>query len=164
MLTEQGIIGVDTLLKEAFETDAESQLVKTLRSQDRLVAEHLLPLEDDESELLAYIAYTDVSFEKGEAEDILALGPMAVSPGAQRQGIGLEFLQHSLDALREDGIMAVILLGHTDFYRQAGFQAASDFGLTFGQAEEHFMAIELRPGALKNVSGKVLYDDAFYSL
>ena len=51
MLPVEAQEAVDKLLKAAFETDAEAGLVKTLRNADALAAEHLLPLDEDESEL-----------------------------------------------------------------------------------------------------------------
>ena len=161
------IEAIDTMLCEAFDGDFEAKLVKSLRDKDLLIAEHILPLseeEEEDSDILAYIGYTEVEVESGDA-DILGLGPMAVARNAQGNGIGLDFLTFSIEAMREEGVDAIVLLGHTGFYSKAGFRPAADFGLMFGGDQAHedaFMAIELRPGALSGCSGKITYAPDFY--
>ena len=159
---------IDTLLKDTFETDMEATLVKNLRGKDEIVAEHLLPLNDDEdeTELLAYIGYTDVEVEGGDDKLILGLGPMAVKGSEQRKGVGIEFLAHSIDAMKEAGVDAIVLLGHTGFYSHAGFRPAADYGLIFSDdnadMNDAFMVLELKDDALEGCSGKVTYPADFY--
>lgn len=164
VMPEEAVEAIDLMLHHAFDTDVEAKLVKKLRAQDLLVAEHILPVSDEDNAILAYIGYTEVEVENGDA-DILGLGPMAVAIDAQGNGIGLDFLNFSIDAMREEGVDAIVLLGHTGFYSKAGFRPAADFGLTFGgdpAQEDAFMAIELQPGALSDCSGKITYASDFY--
>lgn len=164
-MPEDIIEAVDQVLRDAFERDFEAKLVKKLRAQDLLVAEHILPVSEEDNEILAYIGYTEVSVENGGDIDILGLAPMAVTPNAQGSGVGLDFLKYSLDAMAEEGVEAVVLLGHKDFYSKAGFRLATDFSLKFSDDpahEEAFMAIELREGALSDCSGIITYASDFY--
>ena len=56
----------------------------------------------------------------------------------------------------------VVVLGNPRFYSRFGFSPASDYGLgnEYG-ADEHFMAMELREGALAEVIGMVKYQPEF---
>lgn len=159
------IEAVDQVLLDAFERDYESKLVKKLRAQDLLVAEHILPVSEEDNEILAYIGYTQVRVDGCEDFDILGLAPMAVAPNAQGNGVGLDFLLYSIEAMAEEGVDAILLLGHKDFYSKAGFRLAKEFNLKFSDDpiyEDAFMAIELTEGSLSGCSGMVTYASDFY--
>ncbi|MGH1575650.1 GNAT family N-acetyltransferase [Planktotalea sp.] len=49
------------------------------------------------------------------------LGPMAVSPARQRQGIGSALIKAGLDALKAQGVAQVFVLGDPGYYSRAGF-------------------------------------------
>lgn len=164
VMPEEAVEAIDLMLHNAFDTDFEAKLVKKLRVQDLLIAEHILPVSDEDDAILAYIGYTEVEVEHGD-DDILGLGPMAVAIEAQGNGVGIDFLNFSIEAMRDEGVDAIVLLGHTGFYSKAGFRPAAEFGLKFGGDPAHedaFMAIELRPGALSGCSGKITYAPDFY--
>lgn len=59
----------------------------------------------------------------------LGLGPMAVIPEFQRQGIGRKLIHASLAECRAGGCELVVVLGSTDYYGRFGFVPASRFGL-----------------------------------
>ena len=164
-MPEDVIEAVDQVLRDAFERDFEAKLVKKLRAQGLLDAEHILPVSEEDNETLAYIGYTQVRIDGCDDIDVLGLGPMAVAPNAQGSGVGLDFLKYSLEAMAEEGVDAVVLLGHKDFYNKAGFRLATEFNLKFSDDpiyEDAFMAIELTKGSLSNCSGIVTYASDFY--
>lgn len=53
----------------------------------------------------------------------VALAPMAVLPGHQRQGIGGILVRNGLGRLRETGEQMVLVLGNPDYYPRFGFSA-----------------------------------------
>ena len=59
-----------------------------------------------------------------------ALGPMAVRPAYQRQGIGSQLVAQGLERLREQGCPFVVVIGHPEFYPRFGFEPAAALGLT----------------------------------
>jgi len=68
--------------------------------------------------------------------------------------------------VQEIGAGAVVVLGHSDYYPRFGFTAAVKFGIGCGYdvPAEAFMALELRPGYLRDASGMVKYLAAFDNL
>ncbi len=159
------IESVDQLLLDAFEQDFEAKLVKKLRAQGLMDAEHILPVSEEDDEILAYIGYTRVHIDGCDELDILGLAPMAVAPNAQGSGVGLDFLIYSISAMAEEGVDAIVLLGHKEFYSKAGFRPATEFNLKFSDDpayEDAFMSIELTEGSLSNCSGIVTYAPDFY--
>ncbi|WP_417461094.1 GNAT family N-acetyltransferase [Kordiimonas sp.] len=151
---------IDSLLRANFPTEFEANLVRKLRTAERMCAEHGLW---DKGALVGYIGYSRVHIEGMDSKrEIWGLGPMAVDTEHQRQGIGGKFLQESLAAIEAD---ALVLLGHTSFYNKVGFQPAADFGLTYSDNDAqnaHFMALECWKGALEGHAGRVVYERVFY--
>jgi putative acetyltransferase len=92
----------------------------------------------------------------------LALAPMAVLPAFQKQGIGSALVRNGLELCRELGHRIVIVLGHPNFYPRFGFSAklAEALSSPFGGGES-WMALELAPGALGGVAGRVQYPPPF---
>jgi putative acetyltransferase len=55
------------------------------------------------------------------------------------------------------------VLGHTGFYPRFGFSKAKDYGLDNEyNASDAFMVMELRGGALEEISGLVKYAPEFH--
>lgn len=97
----------------------------------------------------------------GRAVKALALAPMAVRPGLQKQGIGSRLIAAALDGAKGAGAQAVIVLGHPDYYPRFGFSAALARHLVSPFSGDAFMALELVPGALAGRQGAVSYPSAF---
>ncbi len=97
----------------------------------------------------------------GRVVKALALAPMAVRPGLQKQGIGGRLIAAALQEARDAGAEAVIVLGHPDYYPRFGFSAALARNLASPFSGEAFMALELVPGALVGERGSVSYPAAF---
>jgi putative acetyltransferase len=95
------------------------------------------------------------------AVSAVALAPLAVSPEQQCRGVGGQLIRHGLDWLRERGEQVVIVLGHPAYYSRFGFSSDRARSLASPFPAEAFMALELLPGALDGMRGRVRYPDAF---
>ncbi|MFC0627125.1 GNAT family N-acetyltransferase [Kribbella deserti] len=75
----------------------------------------------------------------------LILGPCAVLPAYQGQGVGGAVIRTALAAARRQGHRFVVLLGHADYYPRFGFEPAEPFGISFPNVESgpHLMALAL---------------------
>ena len=154
---------VHRLLCNAFPEDAEARLVQALRKQ----ASPLLSLVAEQDDLLCgHILFSPVSLNSAGDSLIMGLAPMAVEPGQQSRGIGSQLVNAGLSACRDLGAIAVVVLGHPDYYPRFGFRVASEFGLScdYEVPDEAFMALELRPGSLDRLSGTVQYHPCFDTL
>jgi putative acetyltransferase len=96
---------------------------------------------------------------------VLGLGPLAVSPQAQRAGVGSALMHAVLGAADALGAPLVVLLGHTDYYPSFGFRTASELGIVSPVAEwgAHFQA---RPMAAYDptIRGRFRYAAPFNDL
>jgi putative acetyltransferase len=91
----------------------------------------------------------------------VALAPMAVLPGHQRQGVGGRLIRSGLDLLRDRGEQIVIVLGHPDYYPRFGFSTDKARALESPFPPHAFLATELSVNALGGIHGKVRYPVAF---
>jgi putative acetyltransferase len=115
-------------------------------------------------ELVGHVLFTRVvvATQKGEAE-LLGLGPVAVLPAKQHQGIGTMMISGSLEHLRALHHRGVVVVGGPGYYRRFGFIQADRWGLQWETEvpKDNFMALELTPGALTGISGVVRYRPEF---
>jgi putative acetyltransferase len=149
------------LNRAAFGQPGEADLVDELRTQGALTISLVAEVEEL---VVGHIAFSPMQVEQQpQPGKALGLGPMAVAPAFQRQGVGMEMLLAGLDACRDFGADIVLVLGHPDFYSKVGFAPASRFGLQceFPAPDEAFMALELVDGKLNHYSGVAYYHPAF---
>lgn len=143
--------------KLAFGQDNEARFVDAIRCSDSYVQDLSLVAEKD-GEIVGHILFT-IQPIAGKDGDFTALmlAPVAVKPGYQRQGIGSKLLTEGLKACKEKGYTAVIVVGHPEYYPKFGFREARALGIeaSFPVPDEAFMALELVPGSLKDVSGTI---------
>jgi len=144
----------------AFEQDAEARLVDALREggfvQLSLIAEQA-------SQVVGHILFSDLPIiTVAGTVPALALAPMAVLPGFQRQGISSALVRKGLEECRQRGHRIVVVLGHPDYYPRFGFSPKLAASLDFPfSGREAFMTLELVPGALNGVAGRVQYPPPF---
>ena len=143
----------------AFGRPDEANLVENLRNEGVVLASLIAELE---SLLIGHILFSRMAIEtSARSIPAVALAPMAVLPEHQRKGIGGRLIRQGLDLLGQRGEEIVIVLGHPDYYPRFGFSTAKARGLESPFPPEAFHALELRPGALQDVQGKVRYPAAF---
>lgn len=154
---------------QAFDRPDEADLIDALRKADHplisLVAvESSIREKQIPDRVIGHILFSPVTIHSTSAvSSATALGPLAVLPEYQGQGIGSQLVEAGLEACREAGEGLVFVLGHPGYYSRFGFEAARPLGLAW----EHnapagsFMVKELSAGALAGHNGVVRYLPAF---
>ena len=144
----------------AFETPAEANLVDALRKQARPIVSLVAELDDS---VVGHIMFSPVTLSSHPDLKLMGLAPVAVMPKYQRKGIGAALVQAGLEKCKQLGFIAVVVLGHPEYYPRFGFVPSSRFGINseYDVPENVFMVMEIRPGALTGVNGIVKYHKAF---
>lgn len=150
---------IAALNRAAFGGEDEVGIIERLRGDD-LVAVELVAVRA--GAIVGHILLSELpTTMDGRPVSALALAPMAVLPGQQKQGTGGRLIEAALDEGRRLGYAAVIVLGHPDYYPRFGFSAALASKLASPFSGEAFMALELAPDALAGQAGTVTYPPAF---
>jgi predicted N-acetyltransferase YhbS len=87
----------------------------------------------------------------------LLLGPIAIHPTRQGEGLGAALMMHTLDHARALGWRRVILVGDEPYYRRFGFTREAALDLDFPKPVNlnRLLAKELVEGAMAGVAGMV---------
>jgi predicted N-acetyltransferase YhbS len=146
------IAAVEHLNDLGFGTDRKSRTVWRLRQGP--VAAGLAFVADDpiDGRVLATIRFWQVSVGKGASA--VLLGPLAVCPSMQGQGIGRALVAHGLQAAREGGWDICLVSGEPSYYLPFGFEAAPPYGFEMpGPVKAGWLQVrDLRAGALEALS------------
>ncbi len=145
----------EALLDRCFgRTQRRRKTVETFR-RGRLPAAGLSFALRDGNDLLGTVRLWDVV--AGDAGPALLLGPIAIAPERQGEGLGQLLMRHALDAARAQGHAAVLLVGDAAYYARFGFSAEAVRDLTLpGPVERtRFVGLAFKPEALANATGPV---------
>jgi len=152
----------------AFPTDAEARLLDALRAAgDCDPARSFVAVVD--GTVVGHALLTAMILERPDgtrdADRIVALGPVAVTPEWQRRGIGGELVRAVLAQAVREGAAAVVLLGHPTYYPRFGFRPAREQGLlpTASWPDAAWMACRL-PAWTPLDAGVVHYARAFMEM
>jgi predicted N-acetyltransferase YhbS len=87
--------------------------------------------------------------------EALLLGPVAVHPTHQGEGLGRYLIQGGLERAGAQGWERVMLVGDAPYYGRFGFTRLSGVEMPPPTNPERVLGLELRPGAWDHVTGKV---------
>ena len=152
--------------REAFGEEDEAILVRNLLNDSSAhPTVSLIAVQDEKA--VGHILFTAAQLE-GSPDNLVVslLGPLAVLPPWQKQGVGGMLIRKGLMLLEQAGTDLVFVLGHPDYYPRHGFQPAGRQGLDapYPIAEKDaaaWMVQALRPGLLGSVCGEVNCADMF---
>jgi putative acetyltransferase len=150
--------------EQAFHGSDEADLVEALR-RAQACAVSLVAICDEQ--VVGHVLFSPVSVASDDASfPAVALGPMAVLPTHQNQGIGSELVRRGLEECQRLGHEVVFVLGHPNFYPRFGFAPTQRYNIRceYDVPDEVFMVAELRAGALAGRTGIVKYRPEFSSV
>lgn len=116
----------------------EPGIVTNLRNSGALA---LSAVAEDDGVVVGHIAYSEVLID-GQNRGWYGLGPVAVAPTRQGQGIGSVLIRQSIAELREQGARGIALAGEPEFYKRFGFRNDSTLTL-HGVLPQYFLVLPL---------------------
>lgn len=138
-----------------FAAGDEAELVATLRAEGALTVSLVAELDGS---VIGQIAFSPARPADGSA-GWSALGPVAVLPAHQGQGIGSRLVREGLRFLAESGAVGCILTGDPAYYARFGFCLAPG-NAPPGEPAEYFMVKALGGGV---PAGPIRFHEAFGS-
>jgi len=155
------IEAIRVLNQQAFGQLLEGRLVDALRSNRGFILSLVAALND---EIVGHILFSP-AIVRSDREQIsgAGLGPMAVLPEHQRQGIGGKLIEAGKQKLRDLGCPFVVVVGHPEYYPRFGFEPASRYGIRceWDVPDDVFMMLIMDQSRMAGVSGLAEYRREF---
>jgi putative acetyltransferase len=148
------------LNQRAFGQNQEADIVDALRSNGGALLSLVATVN---GQVLGHIMYSPISVGGLRGA---ALGPMAVLPELQRQGIGGKLVEAGNRRIEQGGCPFIIVVGHPEFYPRFGFKPARARGITceWDLPDDVFMVLVLDEAEMEGVSGLAKYRNEFSSV
>ena len=143
---------VEALYDQCFGPGRTALSSYRLRDGVPTVAALCLILRDDDGMLAAAIRYWPA--EAG-GEDVLLLGPIAVHPTRQGEGLGALLINESLAEARRLGWERAMLVGDAPYYARFGFEKLPDIVMPPPTTPDRVLGLALKAGAWAGVAGPV---------
>jgi len=152
------IAAVREVNRRAFEQEQESNIVDALRTNGGVLLSLVATLDD---RVVGHIMYSPVSVS--DMRSGVALGPMAVLPEHQRQGIGTRLIEAGNRKIKDAGYSFIIVVGHPEYYPRFGFRPASEYGIKceWEVPDDVFMVLILDQAKMQGLSGVAKYRHEF---
>ncbi|SUZ31058.1 hypothetical protein ROE7235_00790 [Roseibaca ekhonensis] len=142
---------VEALYDLCFAPGREALSSYRLRDGVSPVAELCLLLRDD-SGVAAAIRFWPVRVGRAR---VLLLGPIAVHPTHQSEGLGGWLIREAVERARALGWARVLLVGDAPYYGRFGFKPLADVSMPPPTNPERVLGLALLPGAWDGVAGRV---------
>jgi predicted N-acetyltransferase YhbS len=123
-----------------------------LRDGVPTIDELCLVLRDRAGVLAAAIRFWPA---KVAGQDILLLGPIAVHPTRQGEGLGALLITESLERAAAAGWARVLLVGDAPYYQRFGFSKLAGVVMPPPTNPDRVLGLELQDGAWAGVVGEV---------
>lgn len=123
-----------------------------LREGVATVAALCLVMRDEDKTLAAAIRFWPAEVD---GADILLLGPIAVHPTRQGEGLGGLLINESLAEARRLGWERVLLVGDAPYYSRFGFENLTDVVMPPPTNPDRILGLALKKGAWAGVRGLV---------
>ena len=150
--TEQDRPEVEALYDLCFAPGREALSSYRLREGVARVAELCLVARDDLNILGGAIRYWPVRIG---VVPVLLLGPVAVHPTRQGEGLGGYLMVDSLHRAKAAGWDRALLVGDAPYYQRFGFSKLSGVIMPPPTNPERVLGLALRPGAWEGLVGAV---------
>jgi predicted N-acetyltransferase YhbS len=147
---------VEALLDLCFAPGREALSSYRLRQGVAPVAALCLTARDSDGTLVGAIRNWPVRIEAGPARDwALLLGPVAVHPTRQGEGLGAALILRALDQARDTGWLRVLLVGDMPYYGRFGFRRLEGVEMPPPTNPDRILGLALREGAWDGLRGRV---------
>ncbi len=143
---------IEALLDLCFAPGRTALSSYRLREGVAPVAELCLMMRNDYGVPVGAIRYWPVRV--GDAP-VLLLGPVAVHPTAQGEGLGALLMRESLERAARSGWQRVMLVGDLPYYARFGFARLGGVEMPPPTNPDRVLGLELTPGAWQGVTGLV---------
>lgn len=131
-------INIDAFADHPFSRQTEHLIVEALRQADALT---LSLVAEDGDGVVGHIAFSPALID-GKDLKWFMVGPLAVRPERQSEGIGSQLVRAGVEALRQSGANGCVLVGPPEYYQRFGFRHSQTLSFE-GVPPEVFLCLPL---------------------
>ena len=155
------IAAVREVNRRAFEQEQESNIIDGLRMNRAALFSLVATASERVTGHIISSPVTIAGNVKGAA-----LGPMAVLPEHQRQGIGIRLIEAGNRKIKDGGYPFIIVVGHAEYYPRFGFRSAREYGIKceWDASDDVFMVLILDQAKMRDISGVARYRHEFSTI
>lgn len=113
---------------QAFKGPVEGQIVKRLRTNHKLIISLIAEIDKYP---VGHIAYSPI-YDKDTGIIGIGVGPVAVIPARQKQGIGSRLIREGNKIAFYKGFDKIFVLGEPEYYGRFGFELAKQYNYYSG--------------------------------
>lgn len=151
--TPEDFYEVEALFDLCFAPGREALSSYRLRDDVPPVRELCLVARDGEDILSGAIRFWPVTVAGAVA---LLLGPIAVHPTRQGEGLAADLIRMSLEKAAHNGWARVLLVGDAPYYQRFGFEKLSNVIMPLPTNPDRVLGQPLQPEAWSGLSGDVM--------
>ena len=152
------------IVDEAFGDTKTSRIVDGIRASNRFVPELSL-VAVSEGQSLGHVISSYVDLVPGTRR-VLQVGPLAVVPSQQRQGIGSALMQETIRIADERSEPLLLIEGNPKYYGRFGFTRADEVGIEMPPESHGAQYFMIRPLAAYDpeLRGRAIYPPETFGL
>lgn len=141
----------------------EHVVVNKLRKHKDFIPELTYVIEVD-GRIKGAIFYSNSAIvsKDGSEYKTISFGPVFISPDMHRMGLGRRLITYSIEEAKKLGYTAITTLGYPYHYEPYGFVGGKKYDVSMedGKFYKGLLVLELKKGALDNVSGYAAFSEA----
>ncbi len=152
---------IEAFSSSAFGHNGEAELIESVRQQCN---DALSLVAIDREEVVGHILFSPATIRcKNKTHHGMGLGPIAVLPTHQRQGIGSMLVSHGMKQLALLEVEFTVVAGHPDFYPRFDFVPAANLAIVHGfeGMPQDILFIHTKESRPDFGEGRVYYHTAF---
>ena len=150
-------IEVEQLLDLVFTPRRKLLSSYQLRSSVNKVKKLSYVIKDTSDSVVGSIRFWNVKIDSHSSKGLL-LGPLAIHPIYQSEGLGERLVCNSIEQASADNWNWVILVGDIDYYSKFGFSKNPTRGISLGDGfdNERLLGLDINRGFLNEATGTLI--------
>ena len=155
--TKKDLIEVEQLLDLAFTPRRKLLSSYQLRSSTNKVNKLSYVIKDTSDSVVGSIRFWNIKIDSHSSRGLL-LGPLAIHPIYQSEGLGERLILKSIQKASEDDWNWVILVGDIGYYSKFGFSKTLTRGISLGDGHdnERLLGLDINEGFLNEAKGTLI--------
>jgi len=148
---------IENLLDAAFGIDRRTKTSYRLREGEKPLTGLSFVARNDDNAIVGAISFWQIHVGTENSLAAVLLGPLAVFPQLQGQGIGRVLMAHAIATIEQSHHQLILLVGDEAYYTKAGFSQVPPGQIIMPGPNDpkRLLYLEITPGVLSTAHGLI---------